>query len=42
MTAEKEHQLASLMHGMPTVSGPAFALDTSAWDASQKKDPDHG
>lgn len=42
MTAEQEHQLASLMHGMPTVSGPAFALDTSAWDATQQKEPDHG
>jgi hypothetical protein len=44
ITAEQEHQLASLMHGMPTVSGPAFALDTSAWDANQhqQKEPNHG
>jgi len=40
-TPEQERELQTLMNSMPVATG-ALALDTSAWDASQNKEPDHG
>jgi hypothetical protein len=41
LSAEQERDLANFMHSMPSTTG-VLPLDTSAWDASQHKEPSHG
>jgi hypothetical protein len=34
---EQDQNLKSIMDSMPVANGPAFALDTSAWDAANER-----